>query len=104
MENKKLISELEKCIQYHLSPYNLGDEGKTIKLIKKAIKQLKLTDVVLIDIKKDFKYTEELYTDWFKCPKCKNEGIVIESNYCPHCGSKLQWSTEGIKISESYSN
>ena len=37
METKQLIEQLEHSIKYHLAPYNLGDEGKTIELIKEAI-------------------------------------------------------------------
>ena len=41
MEINKLISELEDCIFLYLNPYNLGDDGKTTKLIKESIKKLK---------------------------------------------------------------
>lgn len=46
MENEKLITELKDCIKWHLSSYNLGDEGKTIKLINIAIKKLQSHGII----------------------------------------------------------
>ena len=34
---------------------------------------------------------DELYTDWYRCPQCKDDMIPRGSNFCPKCGVKLQW-------------
>jgi rRNA maturation endonuclease Nob1 len=47
-----------------------------------------------IDYEKDYysfrtlnNYCDEAYT----CPKCKSTDVRLKMNYCPSCGSKLQW-------------
>ena len=34
---------------------------------------------------------DEIYCDWYRCPKCKEESITRSSKFCPDCGVKLQW-------------
>jgi hypothetical protein len=34
---------------------------------------------------------DELYTNWYRCPQCKDDMITRGSNFCPKCGVKLQW-------------
>lgn len=29
---------------------------------------------------------DELYCEWFKCPKCSESNIAEFFNYCPDCG------------------
>jgi len=31
------------------------------------------------------------HTLYFKCPKCDNSFVLLNSNYCPQCGIKLNW-------------
>jgi hypothetical protein len=38
---------------------------------------------------------DELYTNWYRCPQCKDDMITPRSNFCPKCGVKLQWE-EGV--------
>lgn len=40
MTNTELIKELKACTELHLNPYNLGDMGKTAKLITYACERL----------------------------------------------------------------
>jgi hypothetical protein len=34
---------------------------------------------------------DEIFCDWYRCPKCKEESITRSSKFCPDCGVKLQW-------------
>jgi predicted RNA-binding Zn-ribbon protein involved in translation (DUF1610 family) len=36
-------------------------------------------------------WVDELYTEWYRCPQCKDDMITRASNFCPKCGVKLQW-------------
>lgn len=30
--------------------------------------------------------------DWFTCPRCKRGGIFDWFQFCPYCGTELDWS------------
>jgi hypothetical protein len=33
---------------------------------------------------------DELYCEWFRCPKCDGTDITEDSNFCPNCGLDLK--------------
>jgi len=33
---------------------------------------------------------DELYTDWYRCPRCGDSNITASFNYCPHCGVRVK--------------
>jgi len=35
---------------------------------------------------------DELYGEWFVCPKCSEAGVFWKTNFCPDCGVELDWS------------
>lgn len=37
---------------------------------------------------------EEVYEEYYSCPKCDDEWIICRSNYCSNCGAKLIWKNE----------
>ena len=37
---------------------------------------------------------DEWWCDWYKCPNCKNKNITDSFNYCPMCGSQINWVTK----------
>lgn len=43
---------------------------------------------------KDSLGKDELWVEWFNCPKCENSNVIIHSNYCSECGIKLTWKLE----------
>ena len=36
---------------------------------------------------------EELYTEFYKCTRCKFDFIMSDFKLCPVCGSKIKWYT-----------
>lgn len=38
---------------------------------------------------------DEAYAKWYWCPKCVDDNITKDSNYCPNCGIKLNWVGQG---------
>ena len=34
---------------------------------------------------------EEVWCDWYRCPKCNKSNIARGYSFCPDCGVKLQW-------------
>lgn len=40
---------------------------------------------------------DDIWTHWFKCPKCEETMIMIGASYCQDCGVKLKWD-----LKESY--
>lgn len=70
METKQLIEQLEHHIKYHLAPYNLGDEGKTMELIKEAIALLCQIEPLVMQ-----KIAEELNTTIKALAESKYESV-----------------------------
>ena len=58
MTNTQLIKELKDCIAIHLNPYNLGDMGKTARLITDACERLQ------------------------KCEQCNVSGLLPSDQRC----------------------
>ena len=52
----------------------------------KTIKQNKVKISEKNNIGKD-----EIYCNWYKCPKCRDVMIISSSRYCTNCGIKLIW-------------
>lgn len=46
---------------------------------------------------KDYHTEDELYTDWYKCRKCKGTMIIKSFLFCPNCGEKIEWEKAGEK-------
>jgi hypothetical protein len=40
----------------------------------------------------DYDGKDEMYCDWYKCPKCYTPEIAIGFKYCPMCGEKIEWN------------
>lgn len=40
---------------------------------------------------KDFDGKDEIFVDFYKCPECKDDMVIEDSNYCQECGVKLKW-------------
>ena len=34
---------------------------------------------------------DEIYCNWYRCPKCRDVMITSSSRYCTNCGIKLIW-------------
>ncbi len=66
METKKLTKELKECIKSHLNPYNLGDMGRTTKLINIAIKKLEQFETINPRDIIEFIKTDSKTTRFFK--------------------------------------
>ena len=33
---------------------------------------------------------DELYDEWFTCPKCKEDSVILLTHsYCPNCGAEI---------------
>ena len=37
---------------------------------------------------------DEIYANFFTCPDCKKNGIIMADAYCRYCGVRLIWETE----------
>jgi len=46
---------------------------------------------------KDWHGEDEIYTDWYKCQKCKGTMIIRTFSFCPNCGAKIEWETKSGK-------
>lgn len=44
---------------------------------------------------KDWSCLDEIYTDFYKCPKCGEDMIMVAASYCQDCGVKLEWNLSG---------
>ena len=40
---------------------------------------------------KDNQGKDEVYCNWYKCPKCSDTMITHHQNFCGNCGIKLKW-------------
>ena len=45
---------------------------------------------------KDSDGFDEIYAEWFVCPKCKND-IKAKAKFCSNCGIKLKWAKDACK-------
>ena len=43
---------------------------------------------------------DELFAEWFDCPRCLESDITPTFAFCPHCGSRLDWSAVLAKKSQ----
>lgn len=43
---------------------------------------------------------DECYAEWFVCPRCTEMDITDTFAFCPHCGSRLDWSAVLAKKSQ----
>jgi len=41
---------------------------------------------------KDWSCCWEAYTDWYSCPNCKKDMIMVGASYCQDCGVKITWN------------
>jgi len=46
---------------------------------------------IVIITEKECVGTDEVYCDWFRCPKCGKDDIANFCNYCPTCGVKIEF-------------
>ena len=37
---------------------------------------------------------DELYAEWYECIECGCSDILDTFNYCPRCGTQIDWETE----------
>jgi hypothetical protein len=37
---------------------------------------------------------DEYYGDWYRCPRCNNKNVIVNSKYCSECGIKLLWKID----------
>jgi len=44
-----------------------------------------------LDVDKSSNIMGSYRTLYFRCPKCNNSFILLNSNYCYECGAKLNW-------------
>ena len=44
---------------------------------------------------KDWYCCDDIYTDFYKCPNCKGDMIIVGASYCQDCGVKLEWNLSG---------
>ena len=44
---------------------------------------------------KDWSCMDEIYTDFYRCPKCGEDMIMVGALYCQGCGVKLEWNLSG---------
>jgi len=42
--------------------------------------------------------TDEIYCTFYKCKKCDSTDLQENFNYCPECGSELEWKLKPRKI------
>ena len=49
------------------------------------------SSAVTVNRQKDHYDKDEIYCDWYKCPKCGDTYLRSCDNYCGHCGVKLNW-------------
>ena len=47
-------------------------------------KKIKITD-------NEFVGFDEISGDFYKCPNCKEDFLLVWFKYCPICGKKLKW-------------
>lgn len=40
---------------------------------------------------------DELYTEWFRCPECRDSYIAVEFRYCPICGNEINWVGDWVR-------
>lgn len=59
--------------------------------VAKVIRALKV-NIVPIDAQKDYFAKDEVWCDWYDCPKCKSCNVMFEDNYCSNCGCKFNWT------------
>ena len=52
----------------------------------------------------EYDHSGNEYLDWFKCTKCKCNRIIYKSNYCPNCGSQLEWLFWSLPIEDLIDN
>ena len=46
---------------------------------------------------KDLSCQDDIYTQWYVCPNCKKDMIMVGASYCQDCGVKLEWNLSGEK-------
>ena len=46
---------------------------------------------------KDWSCMDEIYTDFYRCPKCGEDMIMVAALYCQGCGVKLEWNLSGYR-------
>jgi hypothetical protein len=47
-------------------------------------------EVVLVGEKDEGDY-DEVYAQWYFCPKCRQHGLLRSHLFCPYCGVGLAW-------------
>ena len=40
---------------------------------------------------------EEIYIEWFICPKCQDDKLCIHFNFCPNCGVAIKFAPKKKK-------
>jgi hypothetical protein len=51
---------------------------------------------------KEFWDKDEIYTNFFICPNCKDDNLIQGFNFCPNCGIKLEWKVDNDELEEMY--
>lgn len=52
-----------------------------------------MENIIKINIIEDFCDRDEIYCDFYKCPKCGNNRVFFKDNFCSDCGGKFEWDT-----------
>ena len=53
-----------------------------------------MNETVTIDKVKNEHYRFEEPVDYYRCPYCYDNLIIIDHRYCPSCGKKIIWIGE----------
>jgi len=88
-----MSKELEalKIIKVHLRDVKMLNQA--YKLVEQGLDRLEDLEKKEIPVKPTRFYYGE-YARMFECPKCSEDDIIDGSNYCQHCGQKLNWGKE----------
>ena len=44
---------------------------------------------------KDWYCKDDICIDWYVCPNCKEDMVMVGASYCQDCGVKLEWNLSG---------
>ena len=74
------------------------DRDSYIALVEKRLQDIPAADVAPI-IHAEWSHQHDDYFDWWECTNCGygeegemqfTEGVDVRTNYCPHCGAKME--------------
>lgn len=55
------------------------------------------TEVITIHKVNNCLGKDELYADWYECPKCSDIYNTRRNNFCGNCGVQFEWTEGGEK-------